>query len=314
MQRRTLKVSHIALPNNGHFRLVPISRVNTPPVSLHKLTLFATGLANITFAWMVEQCRPYLAFDQFTNDTLANYLQRIVEHDAELSSRAKNEPPKPGMVGNAVATITEPLNATTKWLGSFFSYPSNDTPKEKLVRTYCFEVVDSPKVKPHHWTFFRNQDSYGRLYQLMHSPENRKPGNCDDVSKEPHLPLRPLGETHEWMHPSVWWRQAKSEEHPDKDFHYKSEPLAALNYDQYDGVWGWKSKPEDKDKVWIPEWPIEAALEKANPNATHKNAELALIDACIDNTKVRKHLREHATAWNNASASTKLTLRQCIHT
>jgi hypothetical protein len=66
--------------------------------------------------------------------------------------------------------------------------------------------------------------------------------------------------------------------------------------------------------VWIPEWPIEAALEKANPNATHKNAELALIDACIDNTKVRKHLREHATAWNNASASTKLTLRQWIHT
>ena len=71
---------------------------------------------------MVEQCRPYLAFDYFTNATLATYLQRVVEDDAEQSLRTK-EAPSTGMVGKAVAAITEDLNTTTKWLGSFFSPP-----------------------------------------------------------------------------------------------------------------------------------------------------------------------------------------------
>jgi len=264
------------------------------------------GLANITFAWMVEQCRPYLAFDYFTNATLAHYLQRVVEDDAEQSLRAK-ETPNTGMVGKAVAAISEDLNTTTKWLGSFFSSPSIEkaSSKEKMVRTYCFSASVVPPVVPDHWTLFRNQDSYSLMYKAISDPETRKPGACDDRSTELHTPLNKLGETREWMHPSVRWRQEKSSNNEDEMLRYSSKPLAALTYEQKDGVWGWKR--ETKDKVWIPEWPIEAALEDEDPNVynENENTELALVDACLDKDEVRSFLREHAAAWKKANASAK---------
>lgn len=252
---------------------------------------------------MVEQCRPYLAFDQFTNATLANYLQRVIADDAEGRLREEEAKKQPGVVGKTVAAITEPLGATTKWLGSFFSSPSDETPKEKLVRTYCFSTSVTPPVTPDHWTLFRNQDSYTRLYKFISHPEDRAPGACDDRSTEFHTPLSDLGETREWMHPSVRWRQEKSKDHKDQNKRYKSKPLAALKYGKYDGVWGWKH--ETKNDVWLPEWPIEAALEDEDPTAYNENAELALVDACLDKDDVRKFLREHATAWNKVHVSAK---------
>jgi hypothetical protein len=252
---------------------------------------------------MVEQCRPYLAFDYFTNATLAHYLQRVVEDDAEQSLRTK-EAPSTGMVGKAVAAITEDLNATTNWLGSFFSSPSHEkaTSKEKMVRTYCFSASVVPPVVPDHWTLFRNQDSYSLMYKAISDPETRRPGACDDRSTELHTPLNKLGETREWMHPSVKWRQEKSKNEEDEKLRYSSEPLAALTYGQKDGIWGWKR--EAKDTVWIPEWPIEAALEDKDPNMYdgNENAELALVDACRDKKEVRNFLREHAAAWKKANA------------
>lgn len=312
-QRRILKVSCITHPSDGHFCLVSISRGQPSSVETTSfLTLYATGLANITFAWMVEQCRPYLAFEEFTNATLANYLQRMIADDAEQSLRT-NEVPSTGMVGKTVAAITEDLNATTKWLGSFFSSPSNEkaTPKEKMVRTYCFSASEVPPVRPDHWTLFRNQDSYSLMYKFISNPEIRTPGVCDDRSTELHTPLQELGETREWMHPSVRWRQEKSKGHKDKELQYNSAPLAALTYTQKDGVWGWEhntkynTKHNTNEKVWIPEWPIEAALEDEDPSEYNKNAELALVDACLDKNEVREFLKEHATAWNKASASAK---------
>jgi hypothetical protein len=170
-----------------------------------------------------------------------------------------------------------------------------------MVRTYCFGASVVPPVRPDHWTLFRNQDSYSLMYKFISNAETRKPGDCDDRSKEKGSPLAELGETREWMHPSVRWRQQKSEKHTEKELRYNSEPLAALNYIQKDGIWGWKHKDTKKD-VWIPEWPIEAALEDEDPSAYNENAELALVDACLDKNEVREFLREHATAWNKANA------------
>ena len=262
------------------------------------LTPYATGLANITFAWMVEQCRPYLAFDDFTNATLANYLQRMREHDIIQKARRKENP---GMMGKAVTTISE----TGKWLGSFFSSNENAAPQEKMVRSYCYSADKVPTYHPAHWTLFRAQDSYSSMYKAISSPQDRTPGTCDDRSTELHTPLNKLGETREWMHPSVRWRQEKSANNEDEMLRYSSEPLAALTYDQKDGVWGWKR--ETKDKVWIPEWPIEAALEDEDPNVynENENTELALVDACLDKDEVRSFLREHAAAWKKANTSAK---------
>jgi hypothetical protein len=303
MRRRILKVGTIATPTEGQSLLVYISQVERYLPMLRNSDTLGTGLANITFAWMVEQCRPYLAFDQYTNVTLSNYLQRMIEDVAEQSLRQK-EAPSTSIIGKTVATITEDLSATTKWLGSFFSSPEEKaTPKEKMVRTYCFSPSVVPPYKPDNWTLFRAQDSYGLMYQAISSPQARTPGACDDRSTEAHKPLIELGETHEWMHPSVKWRVDMSKAHEKKEFQYKSEPLAALNYEQKDGVFGWKHK--EKKDVWIPEWPIEAALRDEDPSTTDENAEMALIDACEDKNDVRKFLREHAIAYNKAKPAAK---------
>lgn len=253
---------------------------------------------------MVEQCRPYLAFDQYTNDTLARYLQRMIEDDAEQSLR-KKEAPSTSMVGKTVATITEDVSATKKWLGSFFLSSSDEkvAPKEKMVRTYCFSPSVVPPYKPDHWTLFRTQDSYSLMYQVISSPQARTPGACDDRSTESHTPLHQLGQTNEWIHPSVKWRTDMSEAHDQKEFQYKSEPLTALRYTQKDGVYGWVHKKNSD--LWIPEWPIIAALKDEDPSKTDENAEMALVDTCLDKDKVRQFLRDHAVAWNKVNSTAK---------
>jgi hypothetical protein len=251
---------------------------------------------------MVEQCRPYLAFDQYTNDTLARYLQRMIEDDAEQSLR-QEEAPNTGIVGQTVATITEDLSATKKWLGSFFSSSSDEKakPKEKMVRTYCFSPSVVPPYKPDHWTLFRTQDSYGLLYKFISGSEVRRPGQCDDRSTESHKALRDLGETNEWMHPSVYWRIEKSKDHDQKELQYKPIPMDAFNYTQKDGIHGWWHK--EKKDVWIPEWPIMAALKDEDESTTDENAEMALVNACLDKKEVRDFLREHAIAWTKVQST-----------
>lgn len=323
-RRLILKVSYLCFAE--------IDRIQPFSFSVPGLTDCLTGLANITFAWMVEQCKPYLAFNQFTNATLSNYLQRMIEDDAEQAMR-KEEVPKTSMVNKAVNTITEDLSATKKWLSSWFVTPTEEkaAPQEKLVRTYCFGVSKVPPYEPDHWTFFRNQDSYTRMYQAISSAQDRTPGDCDDRSTEAHKPLRDLGETHEWIHPSVQWRQKMSDkethikckepchlrpealqsarpqkyrdEYKEDDFKYVSKPLEKLRYTQKDGVYGWVHK--EKSDVWIPEWPIEAAIEEEDPSCYHENAEMALVDACLDNSKVREFLKEHAEAWNKVNVTAK---------
>ena len=296
------------------------------PYPSYILTLYATGLANITFAWMVEQCRPYLAFDENMNATLATYLQRVVEDHAEQSSRAEiakaMEALTPGMVGATAAAITGNLNATKNWLGSFIRTPSdeNAAPKEKMVRTYCFSISEDPKVpevKPHSWALFRNQDSYSRMYKFISHLENRTPGVFKDQSAEHHTPLHKLGDTCEWMHPSVWWRQDKSQKQSDEELKYKSEALAAYDYTPKNGLCGWQRKKNKKDKqdreVWIPEWPIEAALDE-DEKSSSENAELALIDACEDKEAVRTFLKENAIAWNKANRPAVGELHAAIYT
>lgn len=262
------------------------------------LTRCVTGLANITFAWMVEKCRPYLAFDQYTNTTLSNYLQRMIEDDAEQSLR-KKEAPSTSIVGKTVATITKDLSATKKWVGSFFS--SGETaPKEKMVRTYCFSPSVVPPYKPDHWTLFRTQDSYSLMYQAISSAQTRTPGACDDRSTETHTPLRDLGKTNEWMHPSVKWRVDMSQAHDKEDFKYKSEALKPYEYKQKDGIYGWAHKTDEK--VWLPEWPIVASLQDEDPSTTNENAEMALVEACLDKDQVRQFLRDHAEAWTKITS------------
>lgn len=252
---------------------------------------------------MVEQCKPYLAFDTFTNATLANYIQRMKEHALERKAREDENPS--GIVGKAGRTITD----AGKWVGSFWPFSSSDKtePKEKMIRSYCFSVENPNYGETPHWTLFRVQDSYSTMYKAISNPQDRTPGQCDDRSTEAHTPLYKLGETNEFMHPSVKWRIDMSQDHKEKDHQYKPKPLAVFDYKQRDGVYGWEHKTDKngnaEKKVWIPEWPITAALQDEDPESYAENAEMALIDQCKDKADVREFLKKHADAWVKAYSS-----------
>lgn len=142
------------------------------------------------------------------------------------------------------------------------------------------------------------------MYQVISSPQARTPGACDDRSTESHTPLHQLGQTNEWMHPSVKWQVDMSNAHDKKEYLYKSESLAALDCKQKDGMYGWVHK-ENHD-VWIPEWPIAAALKDEDPSTTNENAEIALVEACLDKDKVRQFLRDHAVALGQGTSFSEI--------
>jgi hypothetical protein len=277
---------------------------------------------------MVEQCRPYLAFEDSTNSSIANYPGRMKEHDVIQKARKKETP---SMKEKAVNSINE----TGKWLGSFIYPNEKAVPGEKKVRQYCYNAGDIPTYEPAHWTNFRAQDSYTPIYKVISGAVDRQPGTCDDRSTEDHKPMSELGRTNEWMHPSVQWRihmseqakkelqdlqeaiakqsltdkqalQAKRDLKAKQDLQYESKPLGAFDYIQKNGMYGWqhkKEKDEKGEKVWIPEWPITAALKDVDTSTYSDNAEMALIEACKDHNDVRKFLKEHAAAWQKAQAA-----------
>ncbi|KNG50088.1 hypothetical protein TW65_03007 [Stemphylium lycopersici] len=266
------------------------------------------GLANVTFAWMVDQCRPYLAFDDFTNDTIANYLQRTKAHD-DLRKALKKENPTPSMIEQAVNTIGAP----GRWLGSFFA--SYDTPP-KMVRPSKVIIEKEPVYQTNNWTLFRFQDSYSPKWFAFGS-QVRTPGACHDMStedctakKEP----RELGRTNEWMHPSVKWRVLKSAVKDkvsgvkvDHSYEYNSEPLQAFRYEQKNGMWGYQHTDQDKKNLWIPEWPIIATIKEKDTTipmlmeANKDNAEMALIEKCADYEQVLDFLGIHATPYQKVN-------------
>jgi hypothetical protein len=219
------------------------------------------------------------------------------EHAEEREAREKENPTS--IVGKAGRTVTD----AGKWVGSFWPFSSNEKtePKEKMVRSYCFSVENPGDREPEHWTLFRVQDSYGTLYKAISNPQDRTPGQCDDRSTEAHTPLKDLGRTNEFMHPSVKYRIDTTANH--KDHPYKPTPMAVFNYERKNGVYGWAHRT-NKD-VFIPEWPITAALQDEDLESYAENAEMALVDQCKDKDDVRKFLKRGAHAWVNANPGSK---------
>ena len=252
------------------------------------------GLANITFAWMVELCKPYLAFEDFTNATITRYVTDIM---ADIDEQTKGTWQKaPSTVDKAIGAVTGAVSGAVgsagKWVSSWFVSPPPPA-KEKLVRSYCFRAIENPPHQPAHWALFRPQDSYTLMYKAMSAPATRKPRECDDRSHEPYRLLAGLGETNEFIHPSVKWRLEQSRINDEAEYRYESKALEGFDYTQKDGVAYWHNK---QSGIWIQEWAIKGALQEEDPMGGG-NAEMALIDQCLDKVKVREFLRSHTVAW-----------------
>jgi len=244
---------------------------------------------------MVEMCKPYLAFEDFTNATITRYVSDIM---ADIDEQTKGTwQDAPSMANKAIGAVTGAVSGAVgsagRWVGSWFAGAGdNAASKEKLVRSYCFSVIDNPPHHPAHWALFRPQDSYTLMYKAMSAPATRTPGECDDRSHEPYKLLADLGQTNEYVHPSVQWRLEQSRINDEDGYRYKSEALKGFVYTQKNGVAGWS-----KGKIWIQEWAIKGALQDEDPTDCRGNAEMALIDQCLDKVEAREFLRSHTVAW-----------------
>lgn len=244
---------------------------------------------------MVELCKPYLAFEDFTNATITGYVSAMI---ADVDEQTKGTwQDAPGSVNKAIGAVTGAVTAAVgsagRWVGSLFAGADyNSASKEKLVRSYCYSIIANPPYHPAHWALFRPQDSYTLMYKAMSSPATRTPGACDDRSAEPYKLLTDLGQTNEYIHPSVQWRLEQSRINDEDGYRYKSEALKGFVYTEKDGVAGWS-----KGKLRIQEWAIKGALQDEDPTKPSENAEMALIDECLDKVEVRKFLKSHTVAW-----------------
>lgn len=244
---------------------------------------------------MVEQCKPYLAFEDFTNATIAGYVNEMITDVDEQTKGTWQD--APGTVNKAIGAVTGAVTGAVgsagRWVGSLFAGADNNAAsKEKLVRSYCYSVIANPPYEPKHWALFRPQDSYTLMYRAMSFPATRTPGACDDRSAEPYKLLTDLGQTNEYIHPSVQWRLEQSRINDEEGYRYKSKALKDFDYTKKDGVAGWS-----KGKLWIPEWAMKGALQDEDLTKFSGNAEMALIDQCLDKVEVRKFLKSQTVAW-----------------
>jgi len=244
---------------------------------------------------MVELCKPYLAFEDFTNATITGYVNSITAEVDEQTKGTWQEPPK-GVrkaIGAVTGAVTGAFDSAGKWVDSVFARADkNAASKEKMVRSYNFSPIGNPPYHPAHWALFRPQDSYTLMYRAMSSPTTRTPGACDDRSAEPYKLLADLGQTNEYIHPSVQWRLEQSKIDDEDEYRYKSKALEGFRYEKKDGVAGWT-----KGQIWIQEWAIKGALQDEDPTHPPENAEMALIDQCLDKVEVRNFLKSHTVAW-----------------
>ena len=206
------------------------------------------GLANVTFAWMVQQLGPYLAFEDWTwgSKGIAGYQQRVSDEEWRYGSMKK-----PSTVEKVESTVAG-------WGHWIFEQGKKVVSGEvKMVPVSEQKIKDPPKTagkggKPIRWAISEYQDSYTRMYQAISDPVDRTPGECTDRSTEKRTPLKELGRTNEYIHPAVWWR-VKNMRGEKGDKKYLASPLKDFErgQDPTYGSWGYLKK---STAVWIPEW------------------------------------------------------------
>lgn len=212
---------------------------------MHQLT--KSGLANVTFAWMIQQLGPYLAFEPWTWISIAGYQQRVIDETWRYGSMKK-----PTTVEKVENTVSE----WSHWIFEEGKKKMGLSKEVKMVPVPEQNVRDpEPKSggkdgKPIRWAISEYQDSYTRMYQAISGAVDRTPGECTDRSTEARRPLKELGRTNEYIHPSVWWR-VKTMEGEKGGKQYNPSSLRDFERRQHDryGSWGYK-----KGGLWIPEW------------------------------------------------------------
>lgn len=249
---------------------------------------------------MVEQCRQYLAFHDWTfgYDGIAGYYEKVIDEEWRYGDIQKHD----------VMHLVEDYGNAVKAIGKkkllqiqdhMFKSTKN---KSKLVPAINFVFGTFPLSKAHGWAISQHQDSYSMMYAALSDPINRTPGECVETVTglfSKRSPLKELGYTNEWIHPSVYWRTKNSEHVKDDNWKYQSTALMGFKRAQdADGAWGYR-----KGNIWLPEWHIQPV---ENPE---ENAEWLVIDSCADREEAKAFLIKAHMDWKKAQEnSTKRQL------
>lgn len=225
-----------------------------------------SGLSNLTYAWMVQQLGPYLAFEPWTwgKDGIAGYQERVMReeqmYNAMKSGMTADEKKEyAGLVREGTLETVE--SAAADWGSWIWQKAKNTVGASKSVKMVPVpeqyiqppdpSLMGKDPVKLE-WGISQYADSYTAMYRLISAPVNRAPGESNDRSREDGPPLLKLGATNEYIHPSVWWRYKVMKDAKGNAL-YASKSLNGfkrLQEPTYGSYGYWK----DSTKVWIPEW------------------------------------------------------------
>lgn len=236
------------------------------------------GLANIAFAWMVQMVGPFLAFPpHILEETIPSYQSTIMVENRmyECMKKEMTLEQQKQYEGLIDKSTVESLEATAYDWGSWIVASG----KKALGLAKKVEMVPVPadKIKlseseiSEKWSIPEVEDSFTAMYNVMKS-QYRSPGEMKDRSREDGELLKALGDTHEYIHSSVWGRiqllekskGKKSGQMDSKQKEYKPKALEGFvrQQDPTFKSWGyWK----DSTKTWIPEWfiiPSNESLEE----------------------------------------------------
>lgn len=242
-----------------------------PKVCLHfpntPSFLIFSGLSNVAFAWMVQQLGPHLAFEPWTwGDLGIGGYQRSVMLEERMYNSMKNMPRQEQKEYRGLITKTATENfkdSLSDWgawiwdgmrrsLGLYKAVKLVPVQPDKITDPQPSLVDDKGNLILPRWGVSEYQDSYTAMYRVMGAPVIRTPGESSDRSREGGLPLRELGQTNEYIHPSVWWRY-QTMKNEKGDMKYVSKALLGFKRQQdlkYGSYGYWKSDTQ----VWVPEW------------------------------------------------------------
>lgn len=234
------------------------------------------ALSNLTYAWMVDKCAPYLAFQDWTfTDDIPNQAARVTD---EYNDYVRELITSPSILHQATIKLERAeTNLEQKFRETFGLNP---------VSPHAQRATDPhATAQARHWAQSEPYDSLSLFYRALHRPVHRTPGECNDMSVTTCPPLKTLGETNEWIHPSVFYRMADSKSNPMSAFLYQCPVLDGfVRKKNHQGIWGYA-----KGDVWLPQgyfW----------KDGNIRSAEWGTIECASDRTNAEKYMD---TLWED---------------
>lgn len=278
-----------------------------------------TGLSNITFAWMVQQLGPFLAFEPWTWGELgiAGYQRRVIKEEQlyhnmkQYMTREEEKEYGELVQKNGFEHVEDAFSDLWHLIrqsgrnGLGLEGPEMVPIPEKNIRNpdLSSDVGLDGKPITVQWAASQISDSYTWGFKVVNEPETRTPGECSDRSREDGKPLRDLGQTNEYIHPAVWWRNKKLENEAEALRYYPEaiqpvdRPGFTRQQDPKYGSWGYL-----KGNIWIPEWFVKPTnsylsskgldrIDTAGDEAW-EHAEWTYLDNVADRDELQKELAQ----------------------